>query len=288
MNNRFVICIGSQRAGSTLLHKMLGESSGVFMHPLKELHYFDTLFGIRPRQALVDFSHRQLYREVDNLITSENPSEVLTDFVKCYVRSNLLMASQEIEAIKYVDLYSPFASNSYLLGEATPEYMLMNAAQALEFKKVVGDDAVIILLCRDPMKRLISSAKLLNAYSGLGMSEEELSQWLLWQIQSNDPWIQFQDRFSDYASSVQVFGPLFKRFVAISFEQLVENPVKVARLVSDIGGFEIDEQRFARVVKQDRVNGLGEYWPSDDQLIALIAARYDRQKQFLNNLFSSS
>ena len=45
--NRFVLGIGSQRAGSTLLHHCLDVASDVFMHPLKELHYFDTLHGVR-------------------------------------------------------------------------------------------------------------------------------------------------------------------------------------------------------------------------------------------------
>lgn len=38
MNNKFVIGIGSQRAGSTLLHKILDECTNIFIHPVKELH----------------------------------------------------------------------------------------------------------------------------------------------------------------------------------------------------------------------------------------------------------
>jgi hypothetical protein len=35
--NRFVLGIGSQRAGSTLMHHALEASTDVFIHPLKEL-----------------------------------------------------------------------------------------------------------------------------------------------------------------------------------------------------------------------------------------------------------
>ncbi len=51
-SQKFVIGIGSQRAGTTLLHTILSECTPVFMHPLKELHYFDTLFDTRDIQLL--------------------------------------------------------------------------------------------------------------------------------------------------------------------------------------------------------------------------------------------
>ena len=68
--HRFIIGIGSQRAASTLLHTLLSDSSDAFMHPVKELHYFDTLFGVRPQEALTEFSTRQLMREVDHIVAA--------------------------------------------------------------------------------------------------------------------------------------------------------------------------------------------------------------------------
>ena len=43
--HRYVIGIGSQRAGSTLLHRVLAACTPVWMHPMKELHYFDVVAG---------------------------------------------------------------------------------------------------------------------------------------------------------------------------------------------------------------------------------------------------
>ena len=53
--NNFVIGIGSQRAGSTLLHKILDSCTDIFMHPIKELHYYDTLFDVRKDEFLKKF-----------------------------------------------------------------------------------------------------------------------------------------------------------------------------------------------------------------------------------------
>ena len=51
-NNKFVIGIGSQRAGSTLLHRIISECTQVFTHPIKELYYYDTLFNVRKDEFL--------------------------------------------------------------------------------------------------------------------------------------------------------------------------------------------------------------------------------------------
>ena len=59
----FLIGVGSQRAGSTLLYRILNKSvNGIFMHPVKELHFFDSIHKIRPPEALKIFSTQQLRR----------------------------------------------------------------------------------------------------------------------------------------------------------------------------------------------------------------------------------
>lgn len=85
--HRFVIGIGSQRAGSTLLHNLLDESTSIFMHPLKELHYFDSLFHVRAPQALVAFSRRQLDRQLDEIIAATQYGFIDKSY-KCLLRTN--------------------------------------------------------------------------------------------------------------------------------------------------------------------------------------------------------
>src|SRR3984957_2732032 len=38
------LCIGAQKAGTTWLHKMLGQHPGAWLPPIKEIHYFDRLY----------------------------------------------------------------------------------------------------------------------------------------------------------------------------------------------------------------------------------------------------
>ena len=85
---RFVIGIGSQRAGSTLLHRILEQCTDIFMHPVKELHYYDTLFEVRGARALRVFSKRQLDREWARLV-SEDTHAYIDEKYRCYLNTNL-------------------------------------------------------------------------------------------------------------------------------------------------------------------------------------------------------
>src|SRR3546814_19238519 len=94
------------------------------MHPIKDLHYFDTLYGIRPPSALTEFSLRQIMREIDALIASKS-SKVLGKREKCYLRANQILATTPIEKIEYLDLFRPGLMGKALIVEVTPEYMLL-------------------------------------------------------------------------------------------------------------------------------------------------------------------
>jgi hypothetical protein len=164
MKHRFVIGVGSQRAGSTLLHQLLAESTQVFMHPLKELHYFDTKFGARPVTALKSFSRQQLKREINSIVDAVDYS-FIDDRYKCYIRTNNMYANNDFKTIEYIDLFRPFLRKTNILGEVTPEYMLLSIDDLKLVRKEIGADAMIILICRDPVDRLLSAVKLMNKYN---------------------------------------------------------------------------------------------------------------------------
>jgi hypothetical protein len=92
MKPNFILGIGSQRAGSTLICRLLEKHSQIRMNPVKELHYFDTLLKIRKQNALTDFSLRQLDREVKRLVTGPDKELVSRNWrwyilTTCYIRS---------------------------------------------------------------------------------------------------------------------------------------------------------------------------------------------------------
>ena len=68
---KFVIGIGSQRAGSTLLYTILEQCTPIYMNPVKELHYFDTLFGVRHPNVLQKFSTNQLNQDIEHIVKAK-------------------------------------------------------------------------------------------------------------------------------------------------------------------------------------------------------------------------
>jgi len=276
MKPRFIIGIGSQRAGTTLLHSLLSQTSDAFMHPVKELHYFDTLFGIRDPSALKEFSMRQLQREVTKIVSSSDMAFANSQRYKCMLRTNMLLASTPIASIEYIDLFRPFLSHKRPLGEFTPEYMLLNEEQASQFQNAVGDEATIILLRRDPVDRILSAAKLFNVYNDLNMDDEELAAWLNKMLDEETTWIQAQDKYNDYKRATRIFGERFKRFIAIDYEDLVRHPREVATRIADVAEIQIDTEKFAEK-SVNRKNRLGEQGVASKTLSDRLRKRYEDQ-----------
>jgi hypothetical protein len=273
--NRFVLGIGSQRAGSTLLHHALEASTDVFMHPLKELHYFDTLHGVRAPEALRDFSLRQLSREIDRIVGSKE-LDFLDARYRCYLRANRILGMSAISEVNYLDLFRPFVARSPLLGEVTPEYMLLGDDGIRAMKDVVGEDAVVILICRNPVKRVLSAVKLMSTYNGLNLDDQSAREWLLRMLETPNPWMQAQDGYNDYVGTITRYSAHFRRVIAIGYDRLATDPDAVAKSISALGEFRVDRDAFVAATKEQK-NDLGPGFNVGTDVESLLLERYGKQ-----------
>lgn len=283
MANRFAIGIGSQRAGTTLLHRLLRDSTDIFMHPVKELHYFDTLYSLRPESALKEFSQRQLLRQIDRLISADKV-DFHDESFRCLLRTNKMLAFQDIKDIEYRDLFRPMLSQKDCLGEFTPEYMLLSSEQIECMANTIGRDSSIILLCRNPVDRVTSSAKLFSVYNGLNMNLQELQTWLYTRIEEGGAWINAQDRYNDYRRAVEGFSARFENFVAIRFEELTCSPENVIGKLESCLRVKINRKAFLRGASV-KSNSLGESCHFETGLIKLLNQRYTDSTGFLEDYF---
>ena len=275
--NRFVIGIGSQRAGSTLLHHALEMSSDIFMHPLKELHYFDTLHGVRSQEALRDFSLRQLGREIDRVVGSEK-LDFLDARYRCYLRSNRILGMSSVSEVSYIDLFRPFVGRSPLLGEVTPEYMLLGDDAIRAMSEVVGKDAVIILICRNPVKRVLSAVKLMSTYNGLNFDDQRAREWLLRMLETPNPWLQAQDGYNDYPGTIRRYQASFQCVVPIAYDRMKTDPAGVAIDIATVGDIKVDLHAFVAATRELK-NDLGRGFVVGSDIETLLAERYQQQLQ---------
>lgn len=282
--HRFIIGIGSQRAGSTLMHRLLEASSNVFMHPLKELHYFDTLYGYRSRQALQDFSMRQIMREIDRIVSSKDLGFVKNNRYRCYLRTNRLLSRSPIEKINYIELFRPNLKKHQLLGEVTPEYMLFDDDSIVKMQSVIGENAGIILICRDPVKRFLSTVKLMSVYNRLQLDDVAANDWIRQMLDSDNDWLKAQDSYNDYESAIDRYSRHFENFLAIDYDDLINNPKDVAKKVAKTLGISLDIDIFEGETR-GVVNSLGKDFSIEQEIVDRISERYRKSREFMNEYF---
>jgi len=255
------------------------------MHPVKELHYFDTINGVRPQSALTDFSARQLNIEIDTIVAADK-YDFIDSTYKCMLRANKMLAFRRVDDIQYEDLFRPMLMRRELLGEATPEYMLLSAEQVREMSQVIGPNASIILLCRDPVNRLLSSAKLFNIYNNLGMDNDTLSEWLMDAIEQASPWILAQDKYNNYESAIKNFTAFFPGFIALSFEEMISDPANTAKQLDELLGTKVDTTAFTNG-SMKVANKLSSQTLEKPELIEMLEDRYQDSRRFLQNRFGA-
>ncbi len=282
---KFVIGIGSQRAGSTLLHRVLEQCSPIYMNPIKELHYFDTLFGVRNPGVLHKFSVNQLNREI-NKIVKEKDFGFINQRYKNSLRANFLLATKKVQHIDYIDLYRPCVNSHEFLGEITPEYMILPQEGIKKMRETVGDDAKIILLARNPVKRFISAFKLLmhgRSDADKSLFEEEMLSILK---NPNSEWLKVQDSFNDYELALSNYQQEFKHVLMLSHDELFGSVEETAEKLSDFLELQLSLPSYKKIVGT-KINALDETRDLSANTLALLEGRYLEKQAYLDKIFGN-
>lgn len=283
---QFVIGIGSQRAGSTLLHKVLDECTEVFMHPVKELHYFDTIFGVRSPEVLIEFSNRQLDRELDRLISAKGLAYIDNRY-KCFIRANKILSKKLTSDVSYHDLFRPCINGNKYLGEVTPEYMVLPEKGVSFMASLLGSSAKVILVARDPVERFISAFKLLKFYDNPHYKTENFSAELEETIRLMPSWIQQQEQLNDYESAMVKYEKHFDNVLFLSLEKMISDPKELVEDLEEFLGMKVDEEK-VRTVFSGKVNSLSQTGAVDAKVRSELVGRFKYNAEYLNEYFGET
>jgi len=280
---KFVIGIGSQRAGSTLLHKILDECTDIFMHPVKELHFFDTLFGVRNPEVLVKFSQSQLDSEFERLIKEDNHGYIGDKRYKCYLRANWILSRRSVESLEYLDLYRPCIKGNEYIGEITPEYMILPEEGVRRMAECVGKYTPIILLSRDPVERFISAFKLLKTYGRDIKVIENFDEELQRVLDEMPEWIEQQKQLNDFETALKNYKKYFDNVCFIKYENLICNESSTFDKLQASLGVSFNRDKVGELLSV-KVNQIGETGNVKPETLELLNELFRKETEYLEDV----
>ncbi|MBE9043860.1 sulfotransferase [Pleurocapsales cyanobacterium LEGE 10410] len=286
MQKNFILGIGSQRAGSTFITELLNQHPEIAIHPLKELHYFDTVFGLRNESVLKEFSQAQFDREINKVCNAKDLSFVNPKW-QWYLKTNQQLLKTSVSKIKYLDLFANVTNidNIKFTGECTPEYMLLNLSQIEVMKSIVGD-AHIIIMCRNPVKRMISSFRLLleGFKQNMSHTQESYDAFFLKLINNNDNWIVRQMNYNNYSKIIDYYSKVFDKVLYLSYDDLIDNPQNILDLLSQFVDLDFSSKNMISLFNK-KINSLSLKYSPNALVRSKLENLLENQIEDLNSLF---
>lgn len=244
VNNRMpkFISIGAQRAGSTWLYANLKAHPGIWLPPMKELHYFDEL-RVEPFFC----------KRYKGLLRGRFRAN------KAAVRAGDWAASDFLWDLKFFGLprsdrwyASLFSQGKRLVtGEVTPAYSMLSAEAVANIKRI-NPDLKVIFIMRDPIDRSWSQARkdLPRVFNKTihEIPKEEVTAWF------NKHWCALR---SDYLRTLENWFAHFPRhqFFFGFFEEIITTPESLLMRIFDF--LEVENSRkYILNTARDAVNAV--------------------------------
>lgn len=285
----FILGIGSQRAGSTLLSQVLSEAHSIYMHPVKELHYFDTINEIRPYHILREFAHHQLNILTDAGCGIGRPHALNTDFHDA-VRSHYLSFKVHPSKFNYRQHFLAVASRQdeslQYYAENTPEYQLLPVPQLKRINNLFKT-LKVILMVRNPVKRIFSSMNLLLNYSNFSGSDEEFIQKADFIYDDNSGWMRSQNHFNDYLDCIHRLEEAGITPLVLGFDDFINNPALAVQKLSDYLELDLSSLRESALFTK-RVNAVKRNLSYPPEMYEYINAKYAKNTEEIQNYLGST
>lgn len=153
MNKNVFIGIGAQKAGTTWLAKYFDRHPDVTFSPIKEVHYFDSLYSNKK------IATKNIISRFQKKIAALNPKKVSKKKVK-EIQAYCYRMEMVYDENAYVDYFNWLKNKrGKLVGEITPAYSVLNKDGFVAMKRLFGDQLKILFILRNPVDRHWSQLK---------------------------------------------------------------------------------------------------------------------------------
>ena len=239
---KLVLGVGSQYAGTLLLHNILDKCTNVAMHPMTELHYFDTLYGIRDKKILKAYAKRQYDYEHDKFL-HEYDQTFFNKRHETLLHASHLLVTHDVENIDYFELFSPMSESGRMMGEISPEYMLIPDEDLEKMSRYLGRDCKIVLMVRHPVDRFLESLKLHIPKSLMNKNRRIVEKDILESIEATPAWFKLQETFNHYEEALKRYRTHFDHVLSISYESLLSHTEENLSVLQHFLGISLDKKK---------------------------------------------
>lgn len=153
------LCIGAPKCGTTWLYKQLAAHSGIWLPPIKELHYFDRRF---PFPSVFNFPGQKtgfagLWPDQSRRVVLRALSQSMRPMYGCNPRWALRYLTAGNDDAWYRRLFAP--AGERLAGDLTTAYCALSGEAVAHIRQAYPQTKVLYLM-RDPVQRAWSHAKM--------------------------------------------------------------------------------------------------------------------------------
>ena len=219
------LCIGVQKAATSWLWVQLRSHPGVWMPPVKELHYFDHLYVEENRNWTTGHIRKSV---CDSLQWHAKNGKIDLS----YFRYMVDLGTKDLFTEKwYKHSFSWPASAGRMTGDVTPEYCMIPEEGIIYVRSLLGEAKIIVML-REPVSRALSQIRMNAARRGIDLEAASEDQWL---ALANEPVIHSRACYNVFPELwSKAFGAENLHF--IDYEQVSSTPGVVLRKLESFLG----------------------------------------------------
>lgn len=240
--DKFFVCIGAQKSGTTWLAKVLADHPELFLTPVKEIHYFDHVGGItehlgpRKRSSRYRKYHQRMWTQWHRFGEHRRQWSWYRDYM-----------ADPVDDAWYARLFAHRGPKLFA-GEVTPEYAVLGRAGLAHIKRL-APDARVLFIMRNPVTRAWS--QVLHQCRSRNLDAGRLSTEAIAAMLAEPEFA----RFCDYATTIDDMAAVFRpdQQLCLFYEEMHTDRVaalqRVCRFIGigfDASGFGGLDRRFNR------------------------------------------
>lgn len=232
--------IGAARSGTTWLYQRLVSHPGLFVTPIKELHYFDIhkaypfWHWIRIRRLVLHL--RRYFQYLRNPKRKESTVWLL----RWGMRYFLMPKTHRWYCSLFQDEFNRIA------GELTPAYSLLTATD-VQMVRNISPDVRVVYQMRDPIDRAWSQIVM---HLGLHRRADDFTQYM-----SEIRHVMHRDEIAQrsmYTETISVWEKVFgkEQICYLFFDEILENPTAMLERLFLFLGVAADDAVFDNTIKE--------------------------------------